>query len=156
MTNPLDNPPDNGAEKALGHASIIASLFSEIPTPIGPSDNTPMKQIAEVSTAQAIQTFMLLEARAKSETAELQKRLIMQQFRPCKFYPVLVYHDGFRWVCEYAATTHQFQETQGDAACAYGMSPEEAMQNFDKLWTGSINEDDSEDVDEDEDGDEDV
>jgi hypothetical protein len=142
-------------EQKPGQAAIKMASFSEIPSSIGPSDNTPMKQIAEVSAAQAIQTFMLLEARAKSETAELQKRLIMQQFRPSKFYPVLVYHDGLRWVCEYAASQHKFQDSQGDAACAYGMSPEEAMQNFDKLWIGATDEDDLEDEDEDEDGDED-
>lgn len=143
---------DGGAKQDPGCADITPSSFSEIPAQIGPGNNTPTKQVAEVSVAQAIQTYMLMESKAKSETAELQKRLVMQQFRPCKFYPVLVYHDGLRWVCEYAASHHEFQDSQGDAACAYGMSPEEAMQNFDKLWTGSTNEDDPED----EDGDEDV
>jgi len=112
------------------------SDFREIPAQIGPTDSSPVKQAAEIPVAQAITTFMLMEARAKSETAELQKRLVMQQFRPCKLYPVLIYHDGLRWVCEFVSMKHQFGEYEGTEVVAYGMSPEEATQNFDKLWVG--------------------
>jgi hypothetical protein len=123
-----------------GHAEVTPSSFSEIPIQVGLQNDTPVKQAAEVSMANAIQTFMLMESRSKAEAAELQKRLILQQFRPCKLYPVLIYHDGFRWICEYASMKQQFREYEGTDAAAYGMSPEEAMQNFDKLWVGSSEE----------------
>ena len=109
-----------------------------------------VKQASEMPIAQAIQTFMLMEARTKAETAEMQKRLVLQQFRPCKLYPVFIYHDGLRWVCEYVSMRNQFRDYEGTDVAAYGMSPEEATQNFDKLWTGIMdNEPDEEPGDED-------
>lgn len=143
---------NNGAKSAPGDAIVTPSSFSELPIQIGPSDATPIKQVAEVSLAQAIQTFVLTEAKIKAETAELQKRLVMQQFRPCKLYPIRIYHDGFRWVCEYISVQHQFREYEGTDVVAYGMSPEEAMQNFDRQWVGTMEDSQSEE----ESGDEDV
>lgn len=139
MTNTGDS-----AELKPGHAKIMPSSLNEIPVQIGPNDNSPIKQAAEIPVARAIQTFVLMEARAKAETAELQKRLVMHQFRPCKLYPVLIYHDGLRWVCEYVSMKHQFREYEGTDVVAYGMTPEEATQNFDKLWTGAMDDDESE------------
>lgn len=139
MTNTGDN-----AESKPGHAKIMPSPLNEIPVQIGPSDDSPVKQAAEIPVARAIQTFVLMEARTKAETAELQKRLVMHQFRPCKLYPVLIYHDGLRWVCEYVSMKHQFRESEGIDVVAYGMTPEEATQNFDKLWTGTTDDDESE------------
>ena len=139
MTNTRDS-----AELKPGHAKIMPSPLNEIPVQIGPSDNSPVKQAAEIPVARAIQTFVLMEARTKAETAELQKRLVMHQFRPCKLYPVLIYHDGLRWVCEYVSMKHQFREHEGIDVVAYGMTPEEATQNFDKLWTGAMDDDESE------------
>ena len=136
--------------KKSEQATVTPSLFSEIPQQIGPHDSSDAKQMSEISVAQVIQNFVLMEARAKAETAELQKRLVMQQFRPCKLYPVVIYHDGLRWVCEFVSLRHQFRDYEGDNVVAYGMSPEESAQNFDKLWTGaSENYPDEESEDED-------
>jgi hypothetical protein len=133
-------------------AATPSSPVAEIPVQVGDAKNpTP-----EVSMAQALQTFALMEAKAKAEAAELQKRLVMQQFRPCRIYPVLVYHDGLRWVCEYAAMSMEFQETDGTPAVAYGMCPEEAMQNFDSLWVDTLSESLEEEGEEEEPDNEDV
>jgi hypothetical protein len=132
-------------------AAAPSSPVAEIPVQVGNAKNSA----SEVSLAQAVQTFVLMEAKSKAETAELQKRLVMQQFRPCKIYPVLIYHDGLRWVCEYAAMASEFQETDGVPAVAYGMCPEEAMQNFDAFWVDTLSES-SEEGEEGEPDDEDV
>jgi len=136
-----------------GHANVTASDFSELPIQIGPVDNSATKQVAELSMAKAIQSFMLAEAKSKAEVAELQKRLIIQQFRPCNLYPTIIYHDRLRWVCGHMSSKSQFCEYEGTDAVAYGMSPEEAMHNFDKQWLGNTDEG-SMDEDEDEDDDE--
>jgi len=133
-------------------AATPSSPVAEIPVQAGSVKNPG----AEVSMAQAVQTFVLMEAKAKAEAAELQKRLVMQQFRPCKIYPVLIYHDGLRWVCEYAAMASEFQETDGVPAVAYGMCPEEAMQNFDALWVDTLSESSEEEGEEEEPDNEDV
>jgi hypothetical protein len=125
MTNKTNAPPNP--------AATPSSPVAEVPV-------QAKEPTSEVSLAQAIQTFVLMEAKAKAEAAELQKRLVMQQFRPCKVYPVLVYHDGLRWVCEYATMGSEFQENGGVPAVAYGMCPEEAMQNFDALWMDTLSE----------------
>lgn len=135
---------NNGAKLSHEDVAITPSSFSELPTQIGPSDTTPVKQASEISIGQAIQTFMLTEAKIKAETAELQKRLVMQQFRPCKLYPIRIYHDGLRWVCEYISVQQPFREYEGTDVVAYGMSPEEALQNFDRQWVGVMDNDQSE------------
>ncbi len=136
----MDELPD-------GHANIMPSSLSELPVQIGPCDNSATKQVAEITMARAIQTFMLSEAKSKAETAELQKRLVMQQFRPCNLYPTIIYHDGLRWVCEHMSAKNQFCEYDGTDAVAYGMSPEEASQNFDQQWIGNMDDEDNEDED---------
>ena len=144
MTN-IGNAPPNPA-------AAPSSPVAEIPVQVGDTKNPT----SEVSLAQAVQTFVLMEAKAKAEAAELQKRLVMQHFRPCRIYPVLVYHDGLRWVCEYAAMANEFQETDGVPAVAYGMCPEEAMQNFDALWVDTLSESSEEEGEEEEPGNEDI
>ena len=144
MTTKSNAPPNP--------AATPSSPVAEIPAQVGDTINPT----SEVSLAQAVQTFVLMEAKAKAEAAELQKRLVMQQFRPCKVYPVLVYHDGLRWVCEYAAMANEFQETDGVPAVAYGMCPEEAMQNFDALWLDTLSESSEEEGEEEEPGNEDI
>jgi hypothetical protein len=129
----MDKLPD-------GYASIVPSPVNELPVQVGSCGDSTTKQVAEITMARAIQTFMLSEAKSKAETAELQKRLVMQQFRPCNLYPTIIYHDGLRWVCEYVSTKNQFCEYEGTDAVAYGMSPEEASQNFDRQWLGSTDE----------------
>lgn len=127
----------NGKNAAPSNpAATPSSPVAEIPVQVGKAKNPT----SEVSMAQAVQTFVLMEAKAKAEAAELQKRLVMQQFRPCRIYPVLIYHDGLRWVCEYAAMASEFRETDGVPAIAYGMCPEEAMQNFDAFWVDTLSE----------------
>lgn len=107
--------------------------------------------VQSLSLDQAIQTLRLMKARAEAETAEYQKRLVMQQFRPCKLYPVIVYHDGMRWVCCYGVFGDKYREYLPENALgqsgveAYGTSPEDAMSNFDAMWLGNIG--DSEDND---------
>ncbi len=136
-----------------GLASIKLSSGGDLPVQVGPHDSSATQQVAEITMTKAIQTFMLSEARSKAETAELQKRLVMQQFRPCNLYPTIIYHDGLRWVCEHMSAKTQFCEYEGTDAAAYGMSPEEASQNFDALWLDRMDasEDDESEDDESED-----
>lgn len=118
---------------------------------------SPVKQVQALTVEQAIQSMKLLKARTDAETAEYQKRLVMQQFRPCKIYPVIIYHDGLRWVCSYGVLSDQYKDylpsnSLGQSGVeAYGEFPEEAMKNFDGMWIGSsLEEADDEDEDEDE------
>ena len=141
MTNISSAPPNP--------AAVPPSLV-QIPIQTDEAIDPVVKQTAEISMAHAVQSFVLMEAKAKAEAAELQKRLVMQQFRPCKIYPTIIYHDGLRWVCEYASIGTEFQEYEGTGAVAYGMCPEEAMQNFDASWVAT------ESLEEEETGDEDV
>lgn len=146
---------DSENREPSSKASAAFLSFAEIPAQIGVHDDNPVKVSNEFTVAQAIQTYMVMEAKAKAETAELQKRLLMQQFRPCKLYPVLVYHDGLRWVCEYASMKSQLRDYDGTDVTAYGMSPEEAMNNFDRQWTGIMDED-TEDTESEDSEDEDI
>jgi len=118
------------------------SACAEISPQVKLCDNLLEAQAHEISTAQAIQTFVLVEAKSKAETAELQKRLVMQQFRPCKLYPTIIYHDGLRWVCSYGVMRGTLSDYLPDdikniGITAYGLCPEEAMQNFDSMWVGT-------------------
>jgi hypothetical protein len=124
-----------------GHVMIDSIHSGQIPERVDSCDDSPEAQAYEISTNQAIRTFALMEAKSKAEIAELQKRLILQQFRPCKLYPTIIYHDGLRWVCAYGAMRGTFSNYLPDNAddigvVAYGMSPEEATQNFDRMWIG--------------------
>ena len=116
---------------------------------------TPVEQVQALTVDQAIQSMKLLKARTEAETAEYQKRLVMQQFRPCKVYPVIVYHDGMRWVCSYGVLGAQHSEylpanALGQSGVeAYGEYPEEAMKNFDTMWIGAVLEDDDTEDDDD-------
>jgi len=107
---------------------------------------TPIEQVSPLSVDQAIQTLKLIKVRAEAETAEYQKRLAMQQLRPCKLYPILMYHDGLRWVCSYGVFGREYLAYLPDRALgqsgveAYGNSPEEALQNFDAMWIGTLAE----------------
>lgn len=129
--------------------------FSDIPKQVGVQDDAVQKLSSEYTVANAIQTFMLMEAKANAEAAELRKRLVMQQFRPCKLYPVLIYFDGLRWVCEYASMKSQLRDYDGIDVIAYGPTPEDAMQNFDMQWTG-ITDDNTDTEDGDTEDDEDI
>jgi len=115
------------------------------------------KPIEEV-TPSTRKEYRFLEARAKAETAECEKRLAMQEFRPCRLYPVLIYHDGMRWVCSYGVMPEEFSMSLPGAANgesgveAYGECPEEACQNFDAMWHGVTESKPEEDEPEEEDG----
>ena len=115
------------------------------------------EQAQTVSTDQAILTLKLVKARAKAETAEYNKRLAMQRFRPCKMYPVVIYHDGMRWVCSHGVMGDAYSDYLPDNALgqsgveAYGEHPEQAMQNFDAMWLGSLADDLAQSADEDDD-----
>ena len=61
----------------------------------------------------------------------------MISFRPSHLYPNVLYHDGLRWVCEYVSGYGTPQEEEGTPFIAYGMFPEEALQNFDSKWIGA-------------------
>lgn len=114
----------------------------------------PVEQIQSLTAEQALQTFKIMKAKTEAETAEFQKRLVMQQFRPCKLYPVIVYHDGMRWVCSYGVFGDKYRDYLPDTALgqsgveAYGNCPEEAMQNFDAMWVGNVGDELEEDDDE--------
>lgn len=105
------------------------------------------KTVANLSVDDSIKTFKLLKARIEAETAEYQKRLVMQQFRPCKIYPVIIYHDGMRWTCSYGVMGGAYKDYLPDSALgqsgveAYGETPEKALQNFDAMWIGAHTED---------------
>ncbi len=90
-----------------------------------------------VATAQAVMAYKLLGAKAKADTAELNRRSAMIRFRPSHLYPCVLYHDGLRWACEYISGLQTRQEEEGTSLIAYGAFPEEAMQNFDTLWVGA-------------------
>lgn len=105
----------------------------------------------------SIATYKLLKAKIEAETAEYQKRLVMQQFRPCKMYPAIIYHDGMRWVCSYGTVGNAYKDYLPDNALgqsgveAYGENPEEAMRNFDAMWVGSFVDDLAQAVDDEDD-----
>ena len=86
----------------------------------------------------AVRTCRFVEAKASADAAEYHKRLVMQEFRPSHMYPVSMQHDGFRWVCRYVAGPQVLLEDETSGVEAYGQSPEQAMQNFDRLWIGEI------------------
>jgi hypothetical protein len=90
-----------------------------------------------VVTPQSIAAYKLLKAKAQADKAELDRRAAMTRFRPSHMYPNVLYHDGLRWVCEYISGFGTQQEEEGTPFIAYGMFPEEAMQNFDAQWVGA-------------------
>lgn len=101
----------------------------------------------ELTPDQAIKSLQLLKAKTEADTAEYQKRLVLHQFRPCKLYPVIIYHDGMRWVCSLGAVSDALREYLPAAALGesgvegYGEYPEQAMLNFDAMWIGKLAED---------------
>ncbi len=107
-------------------------------------DSSDRAQESPADIKYAIRACRFAEARAMAESALLQKRLIMQEFRPSRFYPVSMHHDGFRWVCRYVAGPQAMLEDVTDGVEAYGDSPEGAMSNFDLLWIGDSNKRSSE------------
>lgn len=115
--------------------------------PLGPL----LGELKNLSTDQALQTLKLVKAKTEADTADYQRRLVMQQFRPCKMYPVIIYHDGMRWVCSYGVMGAAYREYLPDRAMgqtgveAYGEFPEEAMRNFDAMWIGTMAENEDED-----------
>ena len=86
--------------------------------------------------SQAIMAYKLLRAKTKADKAELDRRAAMMRFRPSRMYPCVLYHDGLRWACEYVSGFGTRQEEEGTPLIAYGMFPEEAMQNYDAFWIG--------------------
>jgi hypothetical protein len=94
------------------------------------------KPVDVVVNAQSVMAYKLLRAKAKADTAELNRRAAMTRFRPSHMYPNVLYHDGLRWACEYVSGFGTQQEEEGTPFIAYGMFPEEAMQNFDAAWIG--------------------
>jgi len=98
------------------------------------------KEATREDMQNAIKTCKFVEAKASADVAEYQKRLIMQEFRPSRLYPVMMHHDGFRWVCRYVAGPQALLEDATSGVEAYGESPEQAMQNFDRLWIGELTE----------------
>lgn len=133
----------------------------EDPTRLNPPENVDsslVDQVKAVSVEQAIQSMQLMKAKNEAEASEYQKRLVMQQFRPCKIYPVMIYHDGIRWVCSYGVLSDQYRDYLPHNALgqtgveAYGECPEDAMKNFDSMWVGAdlIDDDEEEEGEEDE------
>lgn len=100
--------------------------------------------VTGVTPDQAIKSLQLLKAKTEADTAEYQKRLVMQQFRPCNMRPVVIYHDGMRWVCSFGVLGDAYKDYLPDTALgqsgveAYGECPEQALQNFDAMWIGSV------------------
>jgi hypothetical protein len=117
--------------------------------------------LSKLTAEQAINTLKIIKAKTEADAADYQRRLVMQQFRPCKMYPVIIYHDGMRWVCSYGVMGEAYREYLPDSALgqtgveAYGEYPEEAMQNFDAMWVGSMVEDIASAVDDEDEDDED-
>ena len=98
------------------------------------------KEATSTDIRNAIKTCRFVEAKATMDVAEYQKQLVMQEFRPSHMYPVSMHHDGFRWVCRYVAGPQVLLEDATAGVEAYGESPEQAMQSFDRLWIGEIME----------------
>lgn len=107
----------------------------------------PLGVFTSPSSEMTIKSLQLLKAKTEADTAEYEKRLVMQQFRPCKIYPVVIYHDGMRWVCSMGVMGNAYADHLPDSAMgqsgveAYGEYPEQAMQNFDAMWLGTMVED---------------
>lgn len=112
---------------------------------------------SSLTPGQAIKSLQLLTAKTEADTAEYQKRLVMQEFRPCRMYPIVIYHDGMRWVCSFGVMGEAYKGYLPESALgqsgveAYGEYPEQALQNFDAMWLGSLAEDLASAADEDED-----
>jgi hypothetical protein len=106
----------------------------------------PLGDITALSPEMAIKSLQLLKAKTEADAAEYEKRLVMQQFRPCKMYPVVIYHDGMRWVCSMGVMGNAYSDYLPDSAMGqsgvegYGEFPEQAMQNFDAMWVGMVAE----------------
>lgn len=106
----------------------------------------PLGNLTSHTPEMAIKSLQILKARAEADTAEYEKRLVMHQFRPCKMYPVVIYHDGIRWVCSMGVMGSAYHDCLPDSAMGqsgvegYGEYPEKAMQNFDSMWVGSLAE----------------
>lgn len=103
--------------------------------------------LANLTPEMAIKSLQLLKAKTQADTAEYEKRLVMQQFRPCQMYFVVIYHDGMRWVCSMGVAGQAYAEYLPESAMgqsgveAYGEFPEQAMRNFDAMWVGRLIED---------------
>ena len=123
-----------------GEAGVKPSPF----LPPANEDNTVgLSHTIDMDTA--IQSYMLMKVKTEHETAILKQRLLMQQFRPCKLYPVTLQNDGLRWQASYGTVENEFFSADGVGLVAYGMSPEEAMQNFDAMWVGNTDNEEEND-----------
>jgi hypothetical protein len=107
----------------------------------------PLGSITGLTPDMAIKSLRLMKAKAEADEAEYKRRHALQQFRPCKMYPIVIYHDGMRWVCSLGVMPHAYKEYLPDSAMgesgveAFGDYPEQAMQNFDAMWLGTLAED---------------
>ncbi len=117
---------------------------NNVPTPHLGGVEQPLGDLTTPSPEMAIKSLQLLKAKTEADTAEYQKRLVMKEFRPCKMYPIVIYHDGMRWVCSFGVMGDAYKDYLPDSAMgqsgveAYGEYPEQAMQNFDAMWMGSL------------------
>ncbi|KPK54273.1 MAG: hypothetical protein AMS22_06105 [Thiotrichales bacterium SG8_50] len=103
--------------------------------------------------ADLVRRYWVIKAKAEAEAAEAAKRLATFQLLPHRMYPVLLYHDGLRWVCSYGVSNTHYADYLPDNAFgqsgveAYGNTPQEATVNFDTQWVGLHNEGETDDPD---------
>ena len=120
------------------------------------NDDVPQIDMAAVIlsdelTATMMRQLRLLQMNAEVEAARYTRDLAIEQLRPHKLYPVTMYHDGVRWVCSYGVFGDAYVEylpaqALGESGVvAYGATPAEACENFDRLWLGRYKEESSDD-----------
>jgi hypothetical protein len=128
-------------------ARLSGSFYAHMAGEVQPeSKSQPALTISDDEFGQALKTLHLLEAKSKAEAAAYGTRLAMEQLRPHRLYPVMIYNDGLRWVCSYGVFGEQYQDYLPARALgqsgveAFGTTPEEAAHNFDRMWVGKFEE----------------
>jgi hypothetical protein len=102
--------------------------------------------LSEEKTAVVLRKLYLMKMSYEAEAARYARNLAIEQLRPHKLYPVMIYHDGVRWVCSYgvfgdAYTDYLPAQALGQSGVeAFGSTPSEACENFDRLWLGRYRE----------------
>lgn len=85
-----------------------------------------------MNTTKMIEAEQLSAAKFRTKEAQLLMMLARQQFRPSYQVPVTVKRDGSRWICLLESSPEMLE-----CPVAYGSCPEQAMDNFDALWSGA-------------------
>jgi len=119
-----------------------------------------VQEIQELAASLALAKCEAEKQKAanEAETARLQMEAtkfgLERGKRPSSFMgPLVMFYDdiGSRWGASYGSVAENIvamlpAHITETGVTAYGASPEEAMMNFDKLWTGETNVNDEPDI----------